>query len=140
MKNNKKNYRLVARLQGEALTIGCEEMKRLAADYDRRVASLYAQERNEDRRAHLASVEMERKGDFLWACGARVLAMRAYLEAEKLALDGRYYDHERGLYPAGELYHRSRELAQKIHRCAAADRRLLQLVDTYQISARLQRR
>ena len=140
MKNNKKNYRLVARLQGDALTISREVMMKLAAGYDRRVESLYCQERNEDRRAHLASVEMEHKGDFLWACGAHVSAIRAYIEAAELALDGKYYDWSRGQYPANGLYQRSRELVQKIHRCASADRRLLQLVQTDQALARLQRR
>ena len=72
MKNNKTNYHLVARMKGDSLTIVREEMSRLAALYDRRVDALYRNERNEDRRAHLASVEMERKGDFLWVCGAKV--------------------------------------------------------------------
>lgn len=137
MKNNKTNYRLVARMKGDSLTIVREEMSRLAALYDRRVDALYRNERNEDRRAHLASVEMERKGDFLWACGAKVSAIRAYIEAAELALDGKYYDAGAHHRPADALYQRSRELVRKIRQCAATDRRLAELVQGDRALARL---
>lgn len=124
MKNNKTNYRLVARMQGEKLTMNREVMEELTALYDHRVAALYRKEHNADRRALLASVEIEHKGDFLWACGAQVSALKAYIEAAGLALDGTYYDWDRSSYPAYTLYHRSRELVHKIKQCAAHDPRL----------------
>lgn len=128
MKNSSKKYHLVARLQGDQLMLTTDVRDALAACYDRRVEQLTVSVRDRDRRVHLISLEMERKGDFLWACGARLKAINAYVSAAAYALDGNYYDWDATQYPSFVLYHRSRELVRKIRQCAATDRRLVEIL------------
>lgn len=130
MKNNKKNFCLVARMQGNRLMLNRETSEELATLYDRRVEGLYRKEPNADRRAQLASTELERKGDFLWDCGAKAAAVKAYVEAERVALDGAYYDHRRMQHPAAALRERARMLREKVAACAASDPRLAELLRT----------
>jgi hypothetical protein len=66
-----------------------------------------------------------------------VSAIRAYIEAAELALDGKYYDAGAHHRPADALYQRSRELVRKIRQCAATDRRLAELVQGDRALARL---
>lgn len=128
MKNNKNNYRLVARMQGNHLMINAEVRDELARIYDRRIARIEREERDLNRRAHLVALEYERKGDFLLRTGLPAAALRAYIDATLGALNGEYYDWERTQLPAYALYVRSRELIRKIKQCAATDPRLQELL------------
>ena len=128
MQNNKSNYRLVARIKGNHLMINAEVRDEMAQLYDRRMRRIEREVRDANRRAHLLSVESERKGDFLLATGAPAAAMRAYIEAGMWSLDGEYYDWERTQYPAYQLYLRSRELVRKVKQCASLDPRLGELL------------
>lgn len=128
MKNNKNNYRLVARMQGNQLMINADVRDELARIYDRRIAKLEREERDRNRRAHLIALECERKGDFLFQTGLPTAALRAYIDAAMWALNGEYYDWNDTQLPAYALYVRSRELIRKIKQCAATDPRLQEIL------------
>lgn len=125
---NKSNYRLVARIEGDRLMINAELRDELSQLYDRRMRRIEREVHDANRRAHLLSVEAERKGDFLLATGAPARAMRAYIEAGMWSLDGEYYDWEQTQYPTHQLYLRSRELVRKVKQCASLDPRLAELL------------
>ena len=125
---NKSNYRLVARIEGDRLMINAELRDELARLFDRRMHRIEREVHDPNRRAHLLSVESERKGDFLLATGSPAAALRAYITAGMWSLDGEYYDWERTQYPAYLLYLRSRELVRKVKQCASLDPRLGELL------------
>lgn len=128
MKNQLKNYRLVARMQGNELILSSEVRDHLARLYDRRVERLSMEEHRVERRALLASHELERKGDFLWATGAKHAAAKAYLEALKMA-EGIGSAHDRTRRePAMTLGERRRILGAKIERLLGSDPRLRELI------------
>lgn len=128
MKNQLKNYRLVARMKGNELILSSEVRDHLARLYDRRVERLSVEEHRAERRAHLSSLELERKGDFFWATGAKLSAVRAYLAALKLAEGLRLGSEQERRGPAIALRERERALAAKVERCLGEDGRLRGLV------------
>lgn len=124
MKNQQKHYRLVARMKGNELILSHEVRDHLARLYDRRVERLRAEEYRAERRAYLVALELERKGDFLWAARAVRAAAKAYLEALKSAEEVRFGSDGAHREPAMALRERRRILAAKVERALDSDPRL----------------
>ena len=115
---NKTNYQLVARMSGKSLTITPSLRDDLARQYDMTIASLCAMPRTEDVAMRIAK-EMERKGDFLWSCGAEIAALRCYISAIEVLRECR------------RAYHSIEALRAKALRLAESDEHLKGFVQQF---------
>lgn len=124
MKNNTSNFHLVARMQGQKLTIHSELRDELASIYDHRISQLNRQSGNRDSYLHQMALELERKGDFLFACASYGAAMKAYIEASRIRLQSPQNDRKASREARAACTERTRTLSEKIEQCAACDNRL----------------
>ena len=109
----KPNYEFVASMHGNHLFVGKEYLGSLIREYDWDIMDIGDEVRDKDLCAHLKSVKMERKGDFLWECYREHDAVDAYHTAAWLALGGKVYERggQRVMHPA--LVRRSAEMVAK---------------------------
>lgn len=134
MKKNeirKADYRLVARLRGDKLTMEFALYDGLRAEHLRaieRTRTAGAKRWDMNRMALARSVEWERFGDFLTAAGRMPGAIKAYNEAIQSCFEGEYYDHGDALYPSRWLQVRSFGLFDKALVRCGGDVRLKSLL------------
>jgi len=109
----KTNYEFVASIHGDHLFIGMEYLNSLVSEFDWEIMDIGDMVHDKDLCAHLKSVKMERKGDFLWECYREHDAVEAYHTAAWLALGGKVYKRggQRVMHPA--LVRRSAEMVEK---------------------------
>jgi len=129
-KKPRTGYELVARQQGDRLTLTTALRDEMRGLYLQRIATIEKRRWRErdDRGAFDQSVEWERLGDFLARTGTLPGAMKAYREAALCCIDSVPYDYGHVSLPCRGLRLRLRTLVEKALAQAGNDRRLRSLL------------